>query len=65
MRKCVFGLCFHFHKTLSLYFQLEDPREMKNYQKFSSLDVSSEIASTYLFFFQEEVEANSSKFIWC
>lgn len=60
MRKCVFGLCFHFHKTLGLYFQLEDPREMKNYQDSSSFDVSSETASTYLVFFQQEIWANFS-----
>ena len=51
MRKCVFGLCFHFHKILGLYFQLEDPREMKNYQDSSSFDVFSKTASTSLIFF--------------
>lgn len=51
MRKCVFGLCFHFRKTLGLYFQLEDPREMKNYQDSSSFAVFSKTASTSSIFF--------------
>ena len=63
MRKCVFGWRFHFHKTLGLYFRLEDPREMQNYEESSSFDVFSEIVSTSVFFFREEIEANSSKFI--